>query len=235
MATKKVVTKTKPVSPTKAKSNTPAKSESDHPFTRINNLLSRVSSYKSFKSKKEFYIILIIVGILLLAIYKKSLFVAAIVNSSPVTNLELQMRLNQQFRTQTLNQLINEKIITQEAAKNQVTVSDADVNQKISEIEGSVGGAQAFDALLSQQGQTKQSIRQQIKLQLTIEKLYSKDATVSGEEVSKFIEQNKDQLKATDSAGQQKEAYDAIKNQKLTQIFSQKFQDLRQKAKIQIF
>ena len=98
-----------------------------------------------------------------------------------------------------------------------------------------MGGAQALDNLLSQQGQSRDTIRQQLKLQLSIEKLYTNDATVSAEEVTKFIEQNKDQLRATDSAGQEKEAYDNLKNQKLTQIFSQKFQELRQKAKIQIF
>ncbi len=72
-------------------------------------------------------------------------------------------------------------------------------------------------------------------IQLAITKLYDKEATVSAEEVSKFIETNKDQLKATDSAGQEKEAYDNLKQQKLSQIFSQKFQQLKQKANIKIF
>lgn len=209
--------------------------KSDHPFSMFNNLLSKLDSYKNFRSSRNFYIILIIAGVLLLAFYKKNWFIAATVNGSPVTNLELQIRLNEQFRTQTLNQMINEKIILSEAAKNNVTVSSADINQKISEIEGSVGGPQALDNLLSQQGQTRTSVRQQLKLQLTIEKLYANEATISADEVTKFIEQNKDQLRATDSAGQQKEATDAIKNQKLTQIFSKKFQDLKTKAKVQIF
>lgn len=214
---------------------TTAKTQATLPFSKINSFLNRLSSVKNFRSSKNFYIILIIAGLLTLAIYKKDWFIAATVNSSPITNLELQIRLNQQFRTQTLNQLINEKIILNEAAKNKAIVTEAEVNKKISEIETSVGGAEGLDALLSQQGQTRQSIRQQIKLQLTIEKLYDKEATVSAEEVNQFVEQNSSQLRATDSAGQQKEAYDAIKNQKLSQIFSQKFQDLRQKAKIQIF
>ena len=211
------------------------KTGSDAPFSKVNTLLDKLSSYKNFRSSKKFYIILIAAGLLLLFIYKKSWFVAATVNGSPVTNLELQARLNKQFRTQTLTQMINEKIILSEAAKNNAIATDSEVNKKISEIEASVGGAQSLDALLAQQGQTRDSIRQQIRLQLSIEKLYTKDATVSAEEVSKFIEQNKDQLRASDSAGQQKEASDNIKSQKLSQIFSQKFQDLKTKAKVQIF
>jgi len=211
------------------------KQKPNYPFSTTNNLLDKLSKYRNFRSSKKFYIILIIAGLLLLAVYKKNWFIAAIVDGSPITNLDLQMRLNQDFRTQTLTQLINEKIILNEAAKNNAITSETEINNKIKDIETNVGGAQALNSLLSQQGQTKETIRQQIKLQLTIEKLYAKDATVSAEEVTNFIEQNKDQMKATDSAGQQKEAYDAVKNQKLTQIFSQKFQELQTKAKTQIF
>lgn len=231
--TKRVKT---PVKKTKPTSDTKVASLNVIPGGKLNNVLNKYTDkIINFKKSRNFYIVLIIAGLLLVAVYKKNWFVAATVNGVPVTNLELQMHLNQQFRTQTLNQLINEKIILNEAAKNQVIVPEAEVNNKIAEIESSVGGPQALDAMLSQQGQNRSSIRNQIKLQLTIEKLYANEATVSAEEVTKFIEQNKDQLKATDSAGQQKEAADALKNQKLSQTFSQKFQELRTKAKIQIF
>lgn len=213
----------------------PAKTESLIPFKPVNDLLNKFDSLKKFRSSKMFYIVLIALGLLILVVYKKNWIIAATVNGSPVSNLELQMRLNAQYKTQTLNSLVNEKIILSEAAKNNVVVTAADIDKKISEIEANVGGAQAFDTLLVQQGQTRSSIRQQIKLQTTIEKLYTNEATVSAEEVTQFVEQNGSQLRATDSAGQQTEAYDTLKNQKLSQIFSQKFQELRTKAKIQIF
>lgn len=215
------------------------------PGGRLNNFLNNFSEkILNFRKSKTFYILLIAAGLLLLFIYKKSWIVAATVNGSPITNLELQMRLNKQFRTQTLTQLINEKIILTEAAKNNALATEEEINKKIAEIESQVGGAQALDSLLAQQGQNRDSIRQQLKLQASIEKLYAQEATVSAEEVTKFIEENKqslpsydgkDQLSASESAKLEKEAIDALKNQKLTQIFSQKFQDLRSKAKIQIF
>ncbi|MBU1000298.1 SurA N-terminal domain-containing protein [Patescibacteria group bacterium] len=205
------------------------------PFGFINKLLDKFYGYKNFRSSKKFYIVLIIIGLLFLVIFKKNWFVAATVNGSPLNNLELQMRLNQDFRSQTLTQMINEKVILDEAVKNHAIVSDAEVDKKISEIETSLGGAETLDAMLTQQGQTKASIKKQIKLQLTIEKLYANTATVSAEEVANFIEQNKSQLRATDSAEQEKEAFDNLKNQKITQIFSEKFQELKTKANIQIF
>jgi len=206
------------------------------PGGRLNNLLNNWSGkVANFKKSKTFYFVIIALGLTLLFFFKKSWFIAAMVNGTLITNLQLQNKLNQQFKTQTLNQLINEKIIMSEASKFGTVPKEAEVNKKITDLEASVGGKDALDNLLSQQGQTRISLRDQIRVQLAITKLYEKEATVSADEVSKFIETNKDQLKATDSAAQQKEAYDAIQNQKLSQIFSQKFQELRQKAKIQIF
>lgn len=206
------------------------------PGGKLNNFLNTYSEkLLNFKKSRNFYIILLVLGILVLAIYKKSYFIAAMVNGMPITNLELQSQLNKQFRTQTLNQLINEKIILDEARKGAAIPTVVEIDSKIMEVEKNVGGKDVLDSLLSQQGQTRESLRNQIRTQLAISKLYEKEATVSAEEVAKFVEENKQALVATDSAGQEKEAYEAIKNQKLSQIFSQKFQDLKTRAKIQIF
>lgn len=206
------------------------------PGGKLNNFLNNFpDKITNFKKSKTFYLVIIAVGLALLFFFKKSWFIAATVNGQPLTNLELQMKLNAQFRSQTLNQMINEKIILDEARKNGALPTEEDINKKISDLETSVGGKEALDSLLTQQGQTRTSIRSQIVIPLALTKLYEKEATVSADEVSKFMDQNKDQLKATDSASQQKEAEDAIKQQKLQQIFNQKFQELKTKAKIQIF
>lgn len=198
----------------------------------INTFSQKVTDYKS---SKKIYFVIIVLGLLLLAFYKKNWFVAATVNGVPVTNLELQSQLNNQFRTQTLNQLVNEKIIMQEAAKMGAVPTAAEIDQKIAELETNVGGKETLDNLLLQQGQTRESLRSQLKVQIAVTKLYENEATVSAEEISKFLTENSSLLQATDSAGQQKEAEDSLKQQKLSEIFTQKFQELRQKANIKIF
>ena len=206
------------------------------PGGKLNNFLNNFpDKLSNLRSSKKIYIIILIAGLLLLAVYKKNWFIAATVNGMPVTNFELQMKLNDQFRTQTLNQMVNEKIILNEAAKNNATPKQEEIDQKIADLEKSVGGKETLNSLLSQQGQTVSSLREQIMVQLAISKLYDKEATVSADDVSKFIETNKEQMRASDSAGMEKEAYDTLKQQKLSQIFSQKFQELRQKANIKIF
>lgn len=190
---------------------------------------------KNYRPSRQVYTALVIAGVILLAVYNKSVFVAATVNGSPLSNLELQNRLNREYREQTLNQMVNEKIVLDEAKKKGIAVSGTDVNNKVAGLEKSVGGAATLDSLLAQQGQTRASLKEQILIQLTIEKMYGSEATVSADEIQQFIDQNKDSLQATTPAEQQKEAEDALKQQKLTQIFQQKFQQLKQAAKIQIF
>lgn len=197
-----------------------------------NTTLAKVADYRA---SKRVYLVILLLGLLLLAYYKKDWFVAVMVNGQPISNLELQQRLNQQYRQQVLNQMINEKIITDTAAQKNITVSQSEVNQKISDYEKNVGGPDVLNSLLTQQNQTREGFERQVRLQLLVEKLYGREATVSAQEVSDFINQNKTQLQASDEAGQTKEATDAVKQQKLSQIFQQKFQALRQAAKIQIF
>ncbi len=184
---------------------------------------------------KRLIVLVLIIGLAALVYYKRSWFIAATVNGSPISNFELLSRINSQFRTQMLNQMVNEKIILDEGRRNNIQITDSDIENKISEYETNVGGKESFDALLSQQGQTRESLKQQIKIQLTIEKLYANEATVSADEVKKFIEENKSQLTASDSAGQTKEATEALKQQKLSDLFRQKFQQLKDSAKVQTY
>lgn len=184
---------------------------------------------------KKILVVAIVVVLLVLGFYKKEWFVAATVNGSPITFLEVLGRLNQDYKSQALDQLVSEKLIFDEANKKDVRVDKQEIDSKISEIEGQFGGVAGFDSVLSQQGQTRKSFKEQMKIQLTLEKLYSNEATVSSDEVNSFIKESGGLLESTDSAKQREQAEKILRNQKLSQIFSQKFQELKQNAKIKIF
>lgn len=203
--------------------------------TSTNLLFSLPERIISYRPSRKIFIILLIAGFLLLAFYKKEWFVAATVNGQPITTLDLFIRLNQQFRTTAINRLVDEKIILDEARKANVAVSLEEIGNKLKELEKSVGGAETLESLLSQQGQNKESIKQQIRLQLIVEKLYLNEATVSAAEVDEFLQTSRGMLEATESAAQRKEAEEALRQQKVNQIFSQKFQELKQKADVKFF
>lgn len=192
-------------------------------------------SLQNPKMIKKIVIFLAILLVILLAYFKKEWFVAATVNGSPITTIEVFSRMNQDFKGQIVQQMTDEKLIMDEAKKNNALPSSSDINAKMLEIEKRVGGAEALSGLLAQQGQTRASVERQIKLQLAMEKLYSSSATVSADEVSKYISQNGALLTATDSAGRQAEATEALRQQKLSQILADKFQELKTNAKINIF
>lgn len=198
-------------------------------------VMSFVGNYRPIFTNRKTYLIILVLGLLLLAYYKKNWFIAATVNGSPVTNFELLFQMNAQFKEQTLSQMINEKLILQEARKNNIVITQTDINQKIADIEKSVGGPQILDSLLSQQGQTRDSVKDQMRYLLIRDKLYENEATVSTQEVQDFIDQNNSQMKATESAEQTKEATDIIKQQKIGQLFNEKFANIKKEAKINIF
>ena len=188
-------------------------------------------------TNKNFIILLSVAAILLVTLFflNKDWFIAAQVNGSYVTNLELQKRLNEEYRQQALEQIINEKIILSEATAKGIEVSQDEVNQEIAELETRFEGAENLNKLLEQQGTNRQGLERQIKAQIALEKMYESEATVSQEEIDEYITQNKATLVATDEAAQRTEAEAAIKERKLYTIFSEKFQELKDKAKVTIF
>ncbi|MCL5784349.1 MAG: SurA N-terminal domain-containing protein [Patescibacteria group bacterium] len=232
----KAVRKTSPSRNPKTVKETSSATEESHQIKTASStkkslpLLSLIT-----QPNKKTYLIIVLVGLLLIAYFKKNLLIAATVNGAPISNFELLGRLNEQYRTQTLTQMVNEKLVMDEARKKGVTVSPAEINDRITKLEGNFGGKDSFDALLAQQGQTREGLRSQLGIQLTIEKLYENEASVSADEVSKFIAQNKDQLQSSGSAEQTKEATDILRQQKIAKIFGDKFKELKQQAKITIF
>ena len=225
MATKKITTKTKG-------------SQTKKVAEEINTYdidMEDPSTFSQKKLSKKAVIVFTIIALLLLAFYKKDWFIAATVNNQPITNLELQKRLNDQYKTQLLNQIVNEKIIEQEAAKKGVIISPNQINTKVAETENQYGGAESFNALLSQQGVSKQDFIKQIKLQLIVEKLYQSEVDPTADEIKQFMDTNSSDPEATDEAKFTQTAKESIKQQKLSNIFQTKFQELKQSAKVQIF
>lgn len=196
------------------------------------------ASFNKLQRENKNLIILLSLGVILLVVLfflKRDWFIAATVNGNVVSNIELQQRLNEEYRSQALDQLVNEKIIFQAARERGVSVSADEVDQKVAELETRFGGVENLDNLLQQQGSTRESLRKQLEAQLSLEKMYASEATVSAEEVDQYIKDNKALLTSTDSDQIRAEAEKNLKEQKLFSLFSQKFQELKDAAKVTIF
>lgn len=212
----------------------PARKKIESPVQSVEASIVSSNSSNPFTTKR--IAIGLLIGILVvLAVYKKGVFIAATVNGRPITTIQLISRLNQNYRNQELDNMVTERVILDEAKKKNLLPTDQEIKSRVADVEKRYGGKDAFDSLVSQQGQTRSMVEDQLKVQLAFEKLYSNEATVSDQEIDDFIKQNKAQLPATDSATQRQEATNAIKQRKLSQVSLQKLDELKKNANIKIF
>lgn len=180
-----------------------------------------------------FWAIPLILIILAALLWKnRGLIVAATVNNQPIWRLSLEQRLNQRYGSQMLDEMLNEQILSQEAAKRGISVSSKEIDDKISEIEKSLNGKITLSDALAQQGMTIADFRNQVAIQLTIDKLTASSAVVTDQEVTAYIEKNKDTLTATDEAGLKLQARAALMQEKKSQSFQKLFGDLKKNAKV---
>lgn len=178
-------------------------------------------------------------GLVVLAalFYLKGLFVAALVNGSPISRIQVIEELEKQSGKQALESLITQKLIQGELDKKNITVANDAINEEIKKIEARVsqqGGT--LQVALAQQGLTEKKFRERVVLQKRLEKLLADKTAVSDEEVSKYIKDNKiapsQNAKPEDTKNQIK---DQLKQQKFSQQAQELVTNLKKTATIRYF
>lgn len=116
----------------------------------------------------------------------------------------------------TLDNLITQELIAQEAKAASVTVTDADVTAEIDLIKKSFGSEEEFNATLAQYGMTLESLEKDTKVNLTIRKILEPQTDVTDAEIQQFYDENKaslgtpEQVQASHILVATKEEADAI-------------------------
>lgn len=188
----------------------------------------------SFSSNRVRNIVTIVLIILLVIAFKfKNLIIVASVNGKPITRWQLEQELNSKYGAQTLDNLVGEQIILSEAHKKGVFVSDAEIASKIQEIENRIKGKILLDDALKSQGLNRDSFRKQVEIQLTIDKMFDKEASVSDKDVNDYIEQNQASFsQATDTAKLKSDVYQNLRQQKIGDLFDKWFAGAKKDAKV---
>jgi len=192
------------------------------------SLAGRVS-----KSRWLRIILLLIAGGILIYLVK-SLFLAAFVNGRPISRIALIQELEKQGGQKVLDSLVEKSLILQEANKEGVKISKADIDAEIARIEALLKEQNlSLDEALSMRGETKASLYEQIKLQKTVEALLAQKINVTDEEIKKYFDENIDLFGADAKYEEIKaDAGDQLYQQKLNSEYSKWIEELRQKAKI---
>lgn len=177
--------------------------------------------------------ILIFVAVLYLF---RNLIIAATVNGQPISRVSVISELEKQGGKQALDSLITKTLITQEARKRKVIVSQSDIDGELKKINANLAKqGQKLDQVLQLQGMTKDQLVEQIKLQKMIEKMIGVTA-ISDKEVDAYIASNKESLpQGQDEKTQRTNVKNQLQQQKLNEKAQKFLEDLRNKAKINRF
>lgn len=182
-------------------------------------------------------LILIAILILIAVLWKfRSSFIVAMVNGQPISRWQLNDRLSKKFGDQTLDSIINERLILAAARQKGIFVKSEEIDSRVKQIEQRLQGQISLDDALKAQGLTKDDFRKELEIQLSIEKMFDKEATLSAGEVDDYIAKNSQAYKnATDPAQVQEEAKSVLRQQKINDLFEKWFDDIRKNAKITKF
>lgn len=199
------------------------------------------STYESINptisgSKKPWkHIVLIAILLIGVIFWKfKGQFVVAMVNGQPVSRWQLNDQLIKKFGVQALESMINERLIISAMRQKGIFVTTFDINARQKQIENRLQGKMTLDDALKAQGMTNEDFKRQLEIQISIEKFFDKDASVSSKEVEDYIGQNKEAYKnATDPAALKLEVENTLKQQKIADLFEKWFAEIRKNAKIQ--
>jgi hypothetical protein len=177
-------------------------------------------------------IILAVVILAAILLVRKGYIVAAVINGRPVFTWELNNVLVKRYGTQTLDGIITEKLVMQEADKAGLNITAADVSGREDEMIKSIGTDVKLDDLLKYQGMTREEFNNQVKLQIAVEKILGKDLSFTDAQLDNFIATNSGLLTATDSASKKTEAKKILTEQEINTKVQPWLLDLKNNAKI---
>lgn len=144
---------------------------------------------KASGTKKAILALLVILTLTGLAFIYKSELVVATVNGKPITRAQLIAELEKQGGSQTLDSLITQELIKQEAKNRNIVISDEDLQKEIDEIATTVAAqGMTLEQALELQGSSMERFREQVRLQLVVDKIVVENVEISDEEVTSAMQ-----------------------------------------------
>jgi len=146
----------------------------------------------------------------------------AVINGKPVASAELTKKLWWQHAAQGLSELIDERLLLEEAARLGVKADPKEVETRYAALAAGAASKAAFEASLKSVGWTARDLRDLLGRQLAIRGavIASRKLAVTDEDARAFFDQNKDRLGVPEavrlsqifvaSKGEADDAYDLL-------------------------
>ncbi len=120
---------------------------------------------------------------------------AAVVNGEEITFEELDSQLEQRYGAQEMDRLIVEALVRQEAEKRKVTATDAEIDAELARARQSTQAqGQNLDQVIAQQFGSLEAFREQLRLNLYVQKILGPQVQVNDKTVQDYYNENKQQF-----------------------------------------
>lgn len=193
---------------------------------------------KFFEKRQNKVIAGVTLGVFIAALFfGKSFLIAATVNGKPISRLAIISDLEQGSGKAALDAAISKSLIFQEAKKQNIVITQQEIDLEIQKIESTLSEqGQELTALLASQGLTRNELGEQIRIQKIIEAVLKDKITVTEEEMQNFLDENKELLPEDSSQDELKEsAKQQISRSKLEQNYQTWIASLKDAANIRYF
>jgi parvulin-like peptidyl-prolyl isomerase len=175
------------------------------------------------KNRRSLLLALGVIGLGLIIFFGRGLLIAATVNGQPISRLSIIRDLEQQSGKASLDAVITRALVFQEANKKKVTASDQDINNEIAKIKKQFEAqGQNLDQLLLTQGLSQEKFKEEVKVQILVQKILGDQAKVTDKEFNDFLSKNKELV---ENEKDQVTAKAALRTQMEQQKLAQKYQE----------
>jgi len=177
-------------------------------------ILSKLKLGKLNKIGKKGILLVVLALILGLMFYFRGLFISAVVNGHPISRFAVIQKLEKSTGKETLDNMITEELIYQEAKKLNALPTDAEIATEVQKVKTQYG--KQFDSLLSFNKMTLKDLEERLRLEKTLEKIFADKIAVTEAEITQYMTDNKASIPANMSAEEAKTAAEQqLKSQKL--------------------
>lgn len=182
-------------------------------------------------------IVFLVLALGLLIYVLRGYIVAATVNGIPVSRVKVLQLSEQAQGAAILDNLVTEILIAQEAKKQNITVSQEEINGEVAKIEETLTQqGVTLDNALKERKMTREQLTQQLTLQKQLEKMLLTNVTVTDEEIAKYMEDNAKYLPENKDTQEFKEQVkQELQQQKMGTEYQTWVQNIKSKSKINYF
>lgn len=138
-------------------------------------------------------VLLVAAGVYTVYRYRDDKDVVAMVNGEKITKEQFYEALVENSGKIVLEQLVSLMIVSQEAEKQGIKITDADVEARIEEIiqEDYYGSRDFFEQALLQSGWTEESLKANLRIDMMLTEMVRRKTEITNEEVAQYFADNR--------------------------------------------